>query len=36
VAIDLVVHVERREGRRVVGGMGSLGVRSDQLTVVSE
>ena len=32
-AIDLVVHVERREGRRVVSEMGSLAVRSGQLTV---
>lgn len=36
VAIDLVVHVQRRDGRRVVSEMGSLDVRSGQLTVVPE
>ena len=33
VAIDLVIHVERREGGRVVSGMGSLVVQSGQLIV---
>ena len=36
VAIDLVVHVQRRDGRRVVSEMGSLLARSSQLTVVPE
>ena len=34
VAIDLVVHVQRTEGRRVVSQMGSLATRAGELTVV--
>jgi pilus assembly protein CpaF len=34
VAIDLVVHVQRTEGRRVVGQMGKLATLAGELTVV--